>query len=71
MMMMISAFIVKITPTEASNVMKVEISVPPIVVTAPPSANASADIFGTLMPTRPLASVLTDTARMAMPGRVK
>ena len=42
-----------------------------MVVTAPPSANASADIFCTLMPTSPLASVLTDTARMAMPGLVK
>jgi hypothetical protein len=37
---------------------------------APPKAKANAETRGTLMPTKPLASVPTDTARTAIPERV-
>ena len=43
MITMIRAFIVKITPIDASSVMKVEISVPPTAATAPPNAKAKAE----------------------------
>ncbi len=71
MITMISAFMVKMTPTEASRVINVEIRVPPAAVTAPPSAKDRAEMRGTLMPTSLAASVLTETARTAVPGRVK
>ena len=70
MMTMISAFIVKSTPMEASSVRKVDRMVPPAAMTAPPSAKASAFIFGTSMATRPALRGSTATARRAMPVRV-
>ena len=52
MMTMTSAFRVKMTPSEASKVRNMLSSVPPAAVTAPPIANASAEVRSTLMLTR-------------------
>ena len=54
-MTMISAFRVNTTPSETSNVKNMLSRPPPAAVTAPPSANASAEVRETLIGTSPAA----------------
>ena len=71
MMTMISAFNVKITPVEASNVRNMLSNPPPAAVTAPPRAKARAEARTVLMLTRAAAWRLTATARRVSPVRVR